>query len=357
MSNDFLKTMKDVVGGDYASLADEGVVGEVSKFIDMGSYALNALVSGSIYGGFPANKIIMLAGEPAVGKTFFALAMVADFMRKNPDGQVVMFESEGAITNDTFSSRGIDRSRVLVVPVVTVQEFRTAALRVLQAYEAIPAKKRPPMLMVLDSLGMLSTAKEIADAAEGKDTRDMTRAQLIRGAFRVLSLKMGVLNVPLIVTNHVSEVIGAYVPTKTTTGGMGANYGASTVVMLTKSRDKDGTAIIGNIIKVTLAKSRFTREGLRVETKLSYEDGLLPYHGLVEMAVEAGVWKKEGSYVMVEGKKLFPSQIYKNPEPYFTKEVMDGIDEYTRSHYMFGMDKRVNQVDLDEDGENGATDA
>ena len=355
MSNDFLKTMKDVVNSDYASLADEGVVGEVSKFIDMGSYALNALVSGSIYGGFPANKIIMLAGEPAVGKTFFALAMVADFMRKNPDGQVVMFESEGAITNDTFSSRGIDRSRVLVVPVVTVQEFRTAALRVLQAYEGL--KKRPPLLMVLDSLGMLSTSKEIADAAEGKDTRDMTRAQLIRGAFRVLSLKMGVLNVPLIVTNHVSEVIGAYVPTKTTTGGMGANYGASTVVMLTKSRDKDGTAIIGNIIKVTLAKSRFTREGLRVETKLSYEDGLLPYHGLLEMAVEAGVWKKEGSYVLVDGKKMFPSQIYKNPEPYFTTEVMDGIDAYTRSHYMFGMDKRVNQVELDEEESHGTATA
>ena len=69
-------------------------------------------------------------------------------------------------------------------------------------------------MFVLDSLGMLSTEKEITDALNDKQVRDMTKSQLVKGAFRMLTLKLGQANVPLIVTNHTYDVIGAYVPTK-----------------------------------------------------------------------------------------------------------------------------------------------
>ena len=69
-------------------------------------------------------------------------------------------------------------------------------------------------MFVLDSLGMLSTEKEITDALNDKQVRDMTKSQLVKGAFRMITLKLGHPKIPMIVTNHTYDVIGAYVPTK-----------------------------------------------------------------------------------------------------------------------------------------------
>ncbi|BCU95754.1 MAG: hypothetical protein CM15mV10_1340 [uncultured marine virus] len=101
---------------------------------------------------------------------------------------------------------------MLIVPITTVQEFRTQAIRILDKY--LQQSDRKPLMFVLDSLGMLSTTKEVEDAEAGKETRDMTRAQIVKSIFRVLTLKLGKANVPLIVTNHTYDVVGSYIPTK-----------------------------------------------------------------------------------------------------------------------------------------------
>jgi hypothetical protein len=180
---------------------------------------LNALLSGSIYGGLPHNKITALAGEPATGKTFYTLNVVKQFLIDNPNGGVLYFESESALTKQMFVDKGIDSKRVHIIPVTTVQEFRTQCIKVLDKYIETPEAERPPMLMTLDSLGNLSTDKEVSDMSEGKDTRDMTRAQLIRGTFRVITLKLGRAKVALVVTNHTYDAVGSYIPTKKMSGG------------------------------------------------------------------------------------------------------------------------------------------
>ena len=61
-------------GNKYASLASDGLEGsDTDTYIQTGSFAFNALLSGSLYGGIPDNKIIALAGEQATGKTYFAM--------------------------------------------------------------------------------------------------------------------------------------------------------------------------------------------------------------------------------------------------------------------------------------------
>ena len=95
------------------------------------------------------------------------------------------------------------------------------------------------MMMCLDSLGMLSTTKEIEDTAEGKETRDMTRAQVVKGAFRVLTLKLGRAGVPMIVTNHTYDVIGSMFPQKEMGGGSGLKYAASSIIYLSKKKEKE----------------------------------------------------------------------------------------------------------------------
>ena len=279
---DFLKNIVKEIDNEYASVVSDGVsAGDCDTFIDTGCYIFNALVSGSIRGGIPANKITAIAGESSTGKTYFVLSIVKSFLDNNPEAGVIYFESESALTKKMIEDRGIDSTRMVIVPVTTVQEFREQSIKILDKLG--DEDNRPPMMFVLDSLGMLSTTKEIEDASAGKETRDMTRAQVVKSIFRILTLKLGKLKMPMIVTNHTYDVVGAYIPTKEMGGGSGLKYAASSIIYLGKKKDKDGKEVIGNIIKAETHKSRLSKEGKRVEVRLSFDRGLDPYYGLLEL--------------------------------------------------------------------------
>jgi RecA/RadA recombinase len=346
--SDFLK----ITGNEFASVAQDGVTaGDISGWVDSGSYAFNALLSGDIYKGFPGNKIVVLGADPSTGKTFFALGAAKNFLDQNPDGIVICFESESAITKDMLVERGIDVRRFGVVPVSTVQQFKTQALRIVDNYEKEPKKDRKPILFILDSLGMLSTDKEMADSVEGKDTRDMTRAQLIKAAFRVLTLKLGRAGIPMIVTNHVYEDVGGGpYASKVQAGGSGAIYASSTILTLSKAKERDTATneVTGVIVTVTATKSRFTRENSKIKCLIRYDGGLDRYHGLLELAEEAGVFKKVSTrYELEDGTKLFGKTIMENPEKYFTDNVLERINEYVKRKFCYG--SGYDQDGIDED--------
>tara|TARA_B100001250_G_scaffold379722_1_gene370618 strand:- start:878 stop:1915 length:1038 start_codon:yes stop_codon:yes gene_type:complete len=340
MSN-FLKDIIKETGNEYATLVSEGVdTADVTNFIDTGSYAFNALLSGSIYGGMPANKITAIAGEAATGKTFFALGIVKAFLDKDKDAGVIYFESESAISKSMIESRGVDSSRMVVVPVSTVQEFRSQSIKILDKYIEQPEDKRKPLLFVLDSLGMLSTTKEMEDTAAGKETRDMTRSQIVKSTFRVLTLKLGKAAVPMIMTNHTYDVIGSMYPQKEMGGGSGLKYAASSIVYLSKRKEKDGTEVIGNIIHCKNYKSRLTKENAMIDVRLTYKEGLDQYYGLLELGEAAGVFKKVSTrYEMPDGSKVFGKNINENPDKYFTKEVLETIDEYAKRKFTYGSEE------------------
>jgi RecA/RadA recombinase len=290
-----------------------------------------------LFGGLPANKVTALAGESSTGKTFFALSVVRNFLAANPTGGVIYFESESAISREMIETRGIDSKRMIIMPVGTIEEFRTQACRILDKYMKEPKDERVPMLFVLDSLGMLSTSKEMEDVANDKQVRDMTKSQLIKGAFRVLTLKLGQANVPMIVTNHTYDVIGSYVPTKEMGGGTGLKYAASTIIYLGKKKEKDGTEVVGNIIKCEAKKSRLTKEGSKVETRLYFDErGLDRYYGLLELGEEHGVFTRKGNRVVVGESSVYPSVILADPEKYFTEEVMAQLEEAARKEFSYG---------------------
>ena len=338
----FIKDLVKASGNEYANIVAEGVsAGDVDSFVDTGSYIFNALLSGSLYGGLPANKITAIAGESATGKTFFALGMCKQFLEDNPDSAVIYFESESAITKEMIEERGIDSNRMIIVPVVTVQEFRQQAISILDKYLETDESKRPPMMFCLDSLGMLSTTKEIEDTAAGKETRDMTRAQIVKGAFRVLTLKLGRAKVPMIVTNHTYDVIGSMFPTKEMGGGSGLKYAASSIVYLSKKKEKEGTEVIGNIIHCKNAKSRLTVENRIVDVRLTYDKGLDRYYGLLDLALDSGIFEKQSTRVLLpSGKTEFGKTINNNPEKYFTDEVMEKLETVLNGYFKYGNENR-----------------
>ena len=332
---DFLKEIVKEIGDEYTQVASD--IQENEQFIDTGSYIFNGLVSGSIYGGVSSNRITAIAGESSTGKTFFSLAVVKNFLDSNPDGYCLYFDTEAAVNKGLLESRGIDMNRLVVVNVVTIEEFRTKALKSVDIYLKTSEEDRKPCMFVLDSLGMLSTEKEIRDALDDKQVRDMTKSQLVKGAFRMLTLKLGQANIPLIVTNHTYDVIGSYVPTKEMGGGSGLKYAASTIIYLSKKKEKDKTEVIGNIIKAKTAKSRLSKENQQVEIRLYYDErGLDRYYGLLELGELGGMWKNVAGRYEMNGKKIYAKEILRNPAEYFTNDIMDKLDAIAQQTFSYG---------------------
>ena len=332
---DFLKEIVKEIGDDYTQLASD--IDDTETFVDTGSYIFNGLVSGSIFGGCSGNKITAIAGESSTGKTFFSLAVVKNFLDSNPGSYCLYFDTEAAVNKSLLKSRGIDLNRLVVINVVTIEQFRQKALQAVDIYLKKSEEERKPCMFVLDSLGMLSTEKEIRDALDDKQVRDMTKSQLVKGAFRMLTLKLGQAKIPLIVTNHTYDVIGSYVPTKEMGGGSGLKYAASTIIYLSKKKEKDGTEVIGNLIKAKTHKSRLSKENKDVTIRLYYDErGLDRYYGLLELGELGGLWKNVAGRYEIDGKKVYAKAILKEPEVYFTEEVMQQLDAAAKKIFSYG---------------------
>ena len=147
---DFLKDIVKEIGDDFTQLASD--IEDTERYVDTGSYIFNGLVSGSIFGGVSGNKITAIAGESSTGKTFFSLAVVKNFLDSNPDGYCLYFDTEAAVNKPLLESRGIDLDRLVVINVVTIEEFRTQAVNIIDGFDK-QKKGDEKLFFVLDSLG------------------------------------------------------------------------------------------------------------------------------------------------------------------------------------------------------------
>lgn len=352
--NDFFKLIKDedtliAAGGDSAA--------EFGNYIDTGCYALNALLSGSIYGGFADNKRLAIAGPSATGKSFFALSIVEQFLEKYEEGFVFYIDTEAAITRQMLSDRNIDPNRVIIFQVNTVEKLRTKIMQFTEKHVEF-TKKNPKSkaLIVLDSLGNTSTEKEVADISSGATTRDMTRGQLIRGMFRAITVPLARAKIPVIVNNHTYENVTNPYAGPSMSGGDGLRYAGDVIIYLSKAKERDSDKqLVGSIITARLFKSRLTKEGASVKLRLSYSSGLDKYYGLLDIGIELGVFKKVSTKVQLpDGRTLFGKVIENNPEKYFTKEILDQIDKGIPSLYCYGEDELVPDDDEVEEDDFGA---
>ena len=357
----FFEKIAKATGNDLAQAASNGIIsGDVTGWIDTGVYLLNAQWSGSLFGGAPNNKIVVFAGPSATGKTYFILALVKHFLDTHPGSGIMFFETEGAITKDMMVSGGIDVSRVYVIPIETVQEFRTQSLKMLRVVKETKPSERQELMFVCDSLGNLSTQKEMEDAESGSEKQDMTRTRLIKSAFRTITLKMGLLNIPFFITNHVYKTQDLFSHT-VQSGGSGPQYANSLSVFLSKSKDKEGTEVVGVILHCKLEKGRLTKENTLIDVSLDYAGGLDKYYGLLELGLKYELFKrvkekkektategfaklkegkekaKKGGKIRIGDKVATEKQIEANPEVYFTDEVLKALDVFAGKEFNYGM--------------------
>ena len=337
--SDFLDDLINVSGNEYASKVSDGMLGKVNDYIDTGSYILNALLSGSIYRGLPSNKITAFAGESATGKTFFILGIVKQFLIDNPTGGVLYFESESALTPEMIEERKIDSTRFIQLPVATIQDFAQQASRVVDKHIE---NSEAPLLLCLDSLGMLSTAKEVEDITTGANKVDMTKARIVKGTFRVLTLKLAKAGIPLLVTNHTYKQVGTMFPQDVMGGGSGLQYAASSIVFLSRRKEKVGTDVVGNVIHCKNFKSRLAKENKKVDVLLTYDQGLNRHYGLLDLAEKYDIIKKVSTrYELPDGAKIFGKQIMEDPEKYFTDDIMEKLEIAAQKEFQYGINENA----------------
>lgn len=357
---DLLKSLLKASGDQYASIAADGIVGNKNSYnIDTGCYALNALISSSIYKGLPSNRRLAFAAPSSTGKTFFSLQMLYHFLEDNPKAIAFYFDTEKAVDEEMLESRGIDSKRVVVSQPSTVEEFRTYAAKVLDEYEKhidvdSDEEQGNKMMIFLDSLGMLSSEAELENISSGNNKADMGRTQkLLKATFRALSLRTARMNVPWCIVGHTYANLGGF--GDSIAGGTGLVYASDVILTLSKSQVKEGTVHTGVQILCTAFKSRLTKEKSQVRVNLMFDKGLQKYSGLLEIAEASGIFKKVGNKYSVpidsmEGKTYFGKAINNNPEKFFTPEILDMIDEWTKENFTYGSSNTV-QITEDLDNE------
>jgi len=277
---DLDKELSKIGGFETGSILSENTFSEVDEWIPTGNFLLNAQLSGTLFGGIPNSRSLGLMGDPGTGKSFVCLNVAREAQKKGYD--VIYCDTEGAIDKSSAIKFGIDPNKVRYQPIKTVTEFQTFVANLLELVKkAKAAGNNPKIILILDSLGMLSTDKELRDAIDGKNAADMgAKAKELRKLFRVITLDLTAAKIPLVCTNHVYAG-GGYIPTKESSGGDGPIFAMSVISFLSKAQLKEGnsTTKTGIIVTSNLKKSRFTIPE-PVKFHISFLNGMNPYVGL-----------------------------------------------------------------------------
>lgn len=360
-----LKSIAKATKNEYAFMADEeNNPYTIRGWVDTDCFMLNAILSdGDIFKGLPLGKRIMLGGKSSTAKSLFTMYILSKYLEKTPNSHAVIFESEGATVTDMMDVFKVDKSRCLILPVSTVEDFKTQFVNALKEIEDEKLKWKvkadrarskgeeftepePHYMTMVDSLGMLGTAKETDDALSGKQVQDMTRAKQLKSFFRLVTLKLSILDVPLIIVNHTYDTQEMY-SREIFGGGEGGKYAMDIGLILTKAKMKEGTDQTGAIISFNTQKSRYMQENKKVKIILHFKKGVYRWSGLLETGIELGVIEKEGiSYIFPDGQKARKDTIMKKPNDFWNEKNLQAVGQAVKAN--FGYIAADSDIDFDD---------
>lgn len=322
----FLQKLKKASKCDTAEIMSDYDNIEPRDFINTGNYLLNALISSDPKKGIPSGKIMTLAGPPGCGKSFTALETLKNAQRMGYSA--VLYDTEMANNNkDSLVARGIDIENLLYIPIGTIEELKTSILNILEEIS-----EEDKVIIVIDSLGNLSSSKEMEDSMSGSDKKDMTKSAVMKGLFRTITLKAGLKQVPIIGISHVYAAVGSFIPQNVVGGGSGIQYMSSIVIQMTKAQDKEGTETVGAIITAKSDKNRFAKERSKIKFNINFDKGMNPYAGLLGFCEEEKLFTKDGRSWVYNGVKYSPKQLDKT---FWDKEIDGTLGEYIRNKFKY----------------------
>jgi RecA/RadA recombinase len=331
-----------------STLLSENSLSTVTDWHDTGCMALNAILSGSLYGGVADSRVTGFVGPSATGKTYIVNKILA--IAQQEKGLIpVIFDTEGAIDEGSTRGVGLDPSRVKYVPVDTVEDCRNQLCQFMDDIKA--AGQQGKFIVSIDSLGNLSSAKELADIAKGKDAADMgLKAKALKSMMRNVTQKAQTSRTTILFTNHTYDDPSALFPKmqKNMSGGSGPLYMSSCVVQLSRkeekhNKDNENDEVIpeanmysGFTLGMLTTKNRFVPPFLKQEAYLNYKTGLDTYSGLKDMAVAHGVIMQDGSRnSLPDGTKLGYYKTWSQKREIWDY-ILPKLEEKIKAAYKFG---------------------
>ena len=320
-----------------SAILSESKVYAPSALVDTGVPMINVALSGDVDGGL-SSGLTVLAGQSKHFKTSFALLMSAAYMREKKDAVMLFYDSEFGSPQAYFDTFGIDTDRVLHVPVMNVEELKFDVVAQLEALD-----KKDDVIIVIDSIGNLASKKEIEDTMNEKSVADMTRAKQLKSLFRMVTPYLAMKSIPMLAINHTYKEIGLF-PKDIVSGGTGIMYSADNVWIIGRRQQKVGTEIKGYDFIINVEKSRFVKEKSKIPISVTWEGGIEPYSGLLDVALAGAyvVKPSNGWYQKVDtstsdviGTKVREKDTL---EPEFWQSIFNETDfkEFTRKAFQIG---------------------
>lgn len=183
-----------------AEILSDSKTAVINDYISTGSYILNACMTGSLFKGVPSGRVLALSGDPGTGKTFLALSICREAQKKGYTP--VYMDSEGSIDREFVSRVGCDINGFVIKQVTTISEVSTFMANILKRINEMPEDEKEKVIFVLDSLGNLTSDKELSDTIEARQKRDMTKAAEIKALFRTNTTALTKAQAPMIVCTH-----------------------------------------------------------------------------------------------------------------------------------------------------------
>ena len=246
---------------------------------------LNIAFSGKLDGGL-CSGLTVFAGESKSYKTLLALYCMQAYLNKYPDSIAIVYDSEFGITPEYIKSNGIDTSRVIHIPIEHIEQLKFDIVKRLEQIE-----RGDRVFIMLDSLGSLSSKKEVEDALDERSVADMTRAKAIRSLLRIITPHLTMKDIPCIIINHTYKTMEMY-SKNIVGGGTAVMYSANQIFIISRSQDKEGTDLIGFVFTINIEKSRFVREKSKLPFSVSFDGGISKWSGLLDIALEGGFVQK-----------------------------------------------------------------
>lgn len=247
---------------------------DITEFIPTGNLMLNALMSGSLFGGYANARSTGMSGDSGTGKTFLAMNAVRE--AQHMDYLVFYIDTEGALDRADFSKFGVDLEALNYKRIGVISELKFFIHSIIKTATDNPGIK---IMVIVDSVTMLETDKQVGDTEAGKNANDMgLTAKELRSLFKSFTLELSNLKIPLLFTSHIYDGTGMFA-TRTMSGGKGPMYAASVVLMLGKKPLKEGDLKTGVICKATTDKNRLAKPSI-IEIHISFLKGMNKYVGL-----------------------------------------------------------------------------
>lgn len=309
--------------------------------------AMNVALSGELDGGF-APGLTLWCGPSKHFKSMFSLIMAKSYMDKYPDAVMIFYDCEFGTPSAYFSSLEMDTSRIFHIPVMNMEEFKFDCIKQLENLD-----RGDRVIFVVDSLGNMSSKKEMEDAIEGKSVQDMSRAKQMKSIFRMITPYLNRLDIPMVAVNHIYMEQGLY-PKAIVSGGTGVYLSADNIFILGRQQEKDGTDIIGYNFIINVEKSRYVREKSKIPVCVKFEGGLSKWSGLLDMALESGhvIKPSNGWYSKVDkttgeiDEKKYRLKDTDTKE-FWTSILMDAsFRSWVKEHYQVSQGEMISDHDI-----------